>query len=204
MIGGPAPGGRTAVLVGYGPRTTSASRRPRKRAAPAAAPPAPLPPPPIEEVRSRRRPPITDAPSVRAAGARRRAPEPDAPAARAHVLAKPPVRKLAKDLGVDLAQWSPRAAPGGVVTRDDVELRARTAARPDAGVPARRAAQACPGCRAGERETRSRSRACARRPRRRWSPRAFTAPHVSEFVTVDATRTMELVERLRATASSPA
>ncbi|MBM0235693.1 2-oxo acid dehydrogenase subunit E2, partial [Micromonospora sp. STR1_7] len=30
LIGGPAPGGRTAVLVGYGPRTTTAKRRPRK------------------------------------------------------------------------------------------------------------------------------------------------------------------------------
>src|SRR3954451_8603651 len=30
LIGGPAPGGRTSVLVGYGPRTTSAVRRPRK------------------------------------------------------------------------------------------------------------------------------------------------------------------------------
>jgi 2-oxoisovalerate dehydrogenase E2 component (dihydrolipoyl transacylase) len=28
LIGGPAPGGRTAVLVGYGPRTTTAKRRP--------------------------------------------------------------------------------------------------------------------------------------------------------------------------------
>src|SRR6187200_437861 len=39
LIGGPAPGGRTAVLVGYGPRTTSATRRPRKGAgAPGATP----------------------------------------------------------------------------------------------------------------------------------------------------------------------
>ena len=30
LIGGPAPGGRTSVLVGYGPRTTEAKRRPRK------------------------------------------------------------------------------------------------------------------------------------------------------------------------------
>src|SRR5215207_8096517 len=40
LIGGPAPGGRTSVLVGYGPRTTSATRRPRKGgtgATPAAA-----------------------------------------------------------------------------------------------------------------------------------------------------------------------
>src|SRR5262245_50910228 len=32
LIGGPAPGGRTSVLVGYGPRTTEAKRRPRKGA----------------------------------------------------------------------------------------------------------------------------------------------------------------------------
>src|SRR5215218_6190925 len=40
LIGGPAPGGRTSVLVGYGPRTTEARRRPRRTAdapAPAAA-----------------------------------------------------------------------------------------------------------------------------------------------------------------------
>src|ERR687889_70965 len=30
LIGGPAPGGRTSVLVGYGPRTTEARRRPRR------------------------------------------------------------------------------------------------------------------------------------------------------------------------------
>src|SRR5690606_21713232 len=33
MIGGPAPGGRTAVLVGYGPRNGAAVRRPRKTTA---------------------------------------------------------------------------------------------------------------------------------------------------------------------------
>ncbi|MGH3750333.1 MAG: biotin/lipoyl-containing protein, partial [Micromonosporaceae bacterium] len=38
LIGGPAPGGRTAVLVGYGPRQVAAKRRPRK--GPASAPPA--------------------------------------------------------------------------------------------------------------------------------------------------------------------
>src|SRR5215213_5315939 len=30
LIGGPAPGGRTSVLVGYGPRNTEARRRPRR------------------------------------------------------------------------------------------------------------------------------------------------------------------------------
>ena len=38
-------------------------------------------------------------------------------------LAKPPVRKLAKDLGVDLGAVTPTGA-GGTVTRDDVQLAA--------------------------------------------------------------------------------
>src|SRR3954471_4155053 len=37
LIGGPAPGGRTSVLVGYGPRNTEATRRPRRTGAPVAA-----------------------------------------------------------------------------------------------------------------------------------------------------------------------
>jgi 2-oxoisovalerate dehydrogenase E2 component (dihydrolipoyl transacylase) len=35
-------------------------------------------------------------------------------------LAKPPVRKLAKDLGVDLAALAPGSGPQGVITREDV------------------------------------------------------------------------------------
>jgi len=42
-------------------------------------------------------------------------------------LAKPPVRKLARDLGVDLAALAPGSGPGGIVTREDVE---RAAAAP--------------------------------------------------------------------------
>src|SRR3954471_1792352 len=37
LIGGPAPGGRTSVLVGYGPRNTEAKRRPRRTGASMAA-----------------------------------------------------------------------------------------------------------------------------------------------------------------------
>ncbi|WP_348639685.1 biotin/lipoyl-containing protein, partial [Micromonospora sp. MH33] len=37
LIGGVAPGGRTAVLVGYGPRNAPAKRRPRKGGVPAQA-----------------------------------------------------------------------------------------------------------------------------------------------------------------------
>nr|BFE64200.1 hypothetical protein GCM10020063_087260 [Dactylosporangium thailandense] len=111
MIGGPAPGGRTAVLVGYGPRTTAAKRRPRVSAsepAPVAAtPPPPAPPAP------------TPAPPAPAA---------PAPAARnGSVLAKPPVRKLARDLGVDLSTIA-GTGPSGSITRDDV-LGAQSAPR---------------------------------------------------------------------------
>ena len=86
LIGGPAPGGRTAVLVGYGPRTTAAKRRPRKGAGPGAGRAG------SRAGRADCRQPVA-APAV-GAGA-------DGPAATvpAGVLAKPPVRKLARDLG---------------------------------------------------------------------------------------------------------
>ena len=51
----------------------------------------------------------------------------------------------------------------------------------------RRAGSTVPAPPPGERETRIPSRACARRPPRRWWLSAFTAPHVTEFVTVDVT-----------------
>jgi pyruvate dehydrogenase E2 component (dihydrolipoamide acetyltransferase) len=41
-------------------------------------------------------------------------------------LAKPPVRLLARRLGVDLNQATPGSGPGGIVTRADVEAAART------------------------------------------------------------------------------
>jgi 2-oxoisovalerate dehydrogenase E2 component (dihydrolipoyl transacylase) len=50
-------------------------------------------------------------------------------------LAKPPVRKLAKDLGVDLAAIAPGSGAGGVITRDDVHAAA-------AGPPSSQAAPA--------------------------------------------------------------
>jgi pyruvate dehydrogenase E2 component (dihydrolipoamide acetyltransferase) len=55
----------------------------------------------------------------------------------ARVLAKPPVRKLAKDLGVDLAAIAPGSGPDGVITRDDVHAAA-------SGEPAAATATAAP------------------------------------------------------------
>jgi 2-oxoisovalerate dehydrogenase E2 component (dihydrolipoyl transacylase) len=80
------------------------------------------------------------------------------PAAPARVLAKPPVRKLAKDLGVELAAVAPGSGPDGVITRDDVRAAAEgpaatsapdTGATPPAATGTGTAAPAAPGRSAG-------------------------------------------------------
>src|SRR5690606_19081461 len=91
---------RTPVLVGYGPRTTAVRRRPRK----AAPPPAPARHP--EPARAGQ---VLDAPR-----------RPVGSASDLRILAKPPVRKLARDLGVDLRTLT-GTGPAGSITRQDVE-----------------------------------------------------------------------------------
>ena len=113
-------------------------------------------------------------------------PVPPKPAVAAPV--KPPIRKLAKDLGVDLARVAP-SGPSGEVTREDV-LRAKqqesvfrnveTPAWPDS------------------REERIPVKGVRKATAAAMVRSAFTAPHVSVFVDVDATRTMEYVKRLKA------
>jgi len=99
------------------------------------------------------------------------------------VRTKPLVRKLAKERGVDLATIAP-TGPNGQVTRDDV-LRA-AGAQPG---PARHL-----GGSAGERvPVRGVQRAMAEA----MVHSAFTAPHVTEWLDVDVSRSMELVRRLR-------
>jgi 2-oxoisovalerate dehydrogenase E2 component (dihydrolipoyl transacylase) len=112
-------------------------------------------------------------------------------AATSRVLTKPPVRKLAKDLGVDLATVTP-TGDGGVVTRADVEQAANLSAgeRP-IGRPAADKST-------GERETRVPVKGVRKMTAQAMVSSAFTAPHVTEWVTIDVTRTMELVERLKA------
>ena len=186
-IGGSAPGGRVAVLVGYGPRMTEAKRRPRKgEGAPAAA----------------------AVPGVQAVVPEPFAPEPVAAqpvsvpsASGGKVLAKPPVRKLAKDLGIDLSQVA-GSGDSGIVTRADVEAYAAgegaaadTAADSGAGAAAYKAPVFAP---AGEREMRIPIKGVRKMTAQAMVGSAFTAPHVTEFITVDVTRTIRLVDRLRA------
>ncbi|MFF3316786.1 dihydrolipoamide acetyltransferase family protein [Streptomyces sp. NPDC003035] len=166
------PTGRQPVLVGYGVAATSTKRRARKTTVEAAVS---VP----EQLNGH------------------------APAA-ARPLAKPPVRKLAKDLGVDLATVTP-TGPDGIITREDVHAAAApapaveapapvTVPAPAAEAPAPVAAGAVP---AGARETRIPIKGVRKATAAAMVGSAFTAPHVTEFVTFDITRTMKLVEELK-------
>ena len=110
--------------------------------------------------------------------------------ARAAVAApvKPPIRKLAKDLGVDLGRVAP-SGPSGEVTRDDVlRMKQQESVFRNVETPA------WPDSREERIPVKGMRKAIAGAMVRS----AFTAPHVSVFVDVDATRTMEYVRRLKA------
>ncbi|MGO0577368.1 dihydrolipoamide acetyltransferase family protein [Ornithinimicrobium panacihumi] len=180
---------REAVLVGYGAIETATTRR-RRRGGPAAT----------EE-------------SAEAAAAPRRA------------KAKPPVRKYAKDKGVDLTQVTP-SREDGVVTRADVDAFLAGGGAAGAGVagsgaagagapaaapspqPATSAGDAggAPGAaayqhpsfdRSGEREERVDIKGVTKMMAQAMVSSKFSAPHVTEFMTVDVSATMDLVERLK-------
>jgi 2-oxoisovalerate dehydrogenase E2 component (dihydrolipoyl transacylase) len=173
--GSAAPGEeKQMTLVGYGPREDAGGRRRRRPAAAAAATGAQTAfnVPPGSSAHE------GPAPDVE---------EPEEPArgrATAHrVLAKPPVRKLAKTLGVDLTSVTP-TGPDGTISRDDVQSAAN-------GV-----APAAP--RHGSRETRVPIKSVRKHMAAAMVASAFTAPHVTEFLTCDVTATMELRDRIAA------
>ncbi|MFS7873450.1 dihydrolipoamide acetyltransferase family protein [Streptomyces asiaticus] len=100
-------------------------------------------------------------------------------------LAAPPVRKLARDLGVDLALVTATGASGRI-TREDVHRLAEKRATPsNAPDPTRDDVVRTPirGVRKHTAEAMVKS--------------AFTAPHVTEWVTVDVTRSLKLLKRAR-------
>ncbi|MEV4455518.1 dihydrolipoamide acetyltransferase family protein [Microbispora sp. NPDC049633] len=189
----PAKEKRQPVLVGYGVKTSATRRRPRKPASPAPSAPASSAPAssvaaaavlpasaPVATVAATAAPVAPVAPAAQAAqgnGA--------GASVRARVLAKPPVRKLAKDLGVDLTALT-GTGPQGSITRADVE-----------------AAVAAPSlATAGGRDTTAREERIPVRGVRKATAQAmvasaFSAPHVTEWLQVDVTETMEAVRRLR-------
>ncbi|MFG2838906.1 dihydrolipoamide acetyltransferase family protein [Streptomyces zaomyceticus] len=186
------PKGRTPVLVGYGVAASSTKRRPRKPGT-GTAPAAPVEAAPV----------AVSVPEQQLNG--------HAPAG-ARPLAKPPVRKLAKDLGVDLATVTP-TGPDGIITREDVHAAAAPAPAPVAPSPVAPAPAQAPVPAAvpaptavvapaavvstDARETRVPVKGVRKATAAAMVGSAFTAPHVTEFVTFDITRTMKLVEELK-------
>ncbi|MFV0634651.1 dihydrolipoamide acetyltransferase family protein [Demequina sp.] len=114
------------------------------------------------------------------------------------VLAKPPVRKLARDLGVDLTTVTP-SGPGGLVTREDVEQHVKaTAAQTLATYPGDDQPWLASGTTQSDgRTTRVPVKSVRKRTAEAMVQSAFTAPHVTEFHTVDVTQMMDLVARLK-------
>jgi len=106
------------------------------------------------------------------------------------VLAKPPIRKLAKDLNVDINKVRPTGL-SGEVTREDVMAASQVASVfKNQTTPEPKS----------EREERIPVKGIRKAIASAMVQSAFTAPHVSIFVDVDATRTMEYVKRLKASA----
>ncbi|TMR94180.1 dihydrolipoamide acetyltransferase family protein [Nonomuraea basaltis] len=192
--GTPAPKEkRQAVLVGYGVKTGATKRRPRKQPSPETPvaspsrvgvdgpPRGPAPSAPVAGLS-----PGAAADTDAAAGAPAAPAPPPTVAGRVAVLAKPPVRKLAKDLGVDLTQVT-GTGPQGSITREDVHAASEA---PAAGKPALEQPQ--------QLEERIPVKGVRKMTAQAMVASAFTAPHVTEFLQIDVTRTMEAVHRLRA------
>ena len=192
-------GERVANLVGYGAKSTDTRRRPRKPAGDAPLVEA------HEQVNSTF---ATDGPVSRRAdhrealqpvsaqpqGAPLPAPGPAAPEtvppSTGAVLAKPPVRKLAPDLGVDLGSLT-GTGTGGVITRGDVESAAQRSAAPSTAL-----AESTPFVTAEDR--RIPIKGVRKATAAAMVQSAFTAPHVTVWVEADVTATMELVSTIRA------
>ena len=150
-------------LVGYGVSAAGASRRKRAGAVPV----------PAVVVNAA---PATDLIAVVPSGDQ--------------VLAKPPIRKLAKDMNVDINKVKPTGF-SGEVTREDVMAAAQVASVfKNQSTPEPQS----------EREERIPVKGVRKAIANAMVQSAFTAPHVSIFVDVDATRTMEYVKRLKASA----
>lgn len=116
--------------------------------------------------------------------------------------ARPPVRKLARDLHIDLREVN-ATGNGGLITREDVlqaqypvEQEKLQSISPVTLVPEPSHEMAS----SAQRETRVRVHGVRKATAQAMVSSAFSAPHVAEFLTVDVTRSMELLERLRAKA----
>ncbi|MEV1130986.1 dihydrolipoamide acetyltransferase family protein [Agromyces sp. NPDC049794] len=158
-------------LVGYGARDEGGPKRRARRTALAAdlVPEAPVAIDEVSTTERRLEPPM----------------RPERP------RSTPPVRKLARDLGIDLAELT-GTGENGLITRADVEAAA-------SGAPA--VVEEAEGRPEPARERPAETRVPIKGVRKHTAAAmvrsAFTAPHVTEFLTVDVTATMELLRRIR-------
>lgn len=173
--------GRVPTLVGYGAaaekgRPARRARRGGGQAAPVAAP-APAAPAPAAEAPA-------EPPASSGSGERPRS--------------TPPVRLYAKQNGVDLETVTGTGA-NGVITRADVEAAINGGSTDSASAaPAAAAAGAVRTLGGREREVAIPVKGVRKATAAAMVNSAFTAPHVTEFLQVDVTETMELLAELKA------
>jgi len=217
----PAPPARQPVLVGYGVKPGSTSRRPRKSAPtrPGSYPASPAAPPNVAPASTNRTATQRPGPAAPSAGGPPgglggagappiggspggRPPGESAGRPPGKSTAKPPVRRLARDLGIDLSGLT-GSGPEGSVTREDVQKAAggatvrstpRSSSEPTVG--SHPVAQPRPAA-AGAAEERIPVRGVRKHTAAAMVASAFTAPHVTEFLQVDVTETMAAVRRSR-------
>lgn len=166
-----------ANLVGYGPSESSGTARRRRRTGSGAAA--------LALVEQAAEPePVVVPPAAQAQPVPERVP------------AKPSVRKLAAELGVALDLINGTGI-GGSITRQDVEAYTRSLT---ARAPQPHSAEPDAGCAAppGGAETRIPIAGVRKHTAAAMVRSAFTAPHVTEFLTVDMTATMALLAELKA------
>lgn len=191
----------SASLTGTGPKADAVKRRPRTgRTAPSAVS-KPVPAAPVPA-------PAAPAPAAAPAAPSVAAPDPRPQAVAAagaavqdtlsrliqRVLAKPPVRKAAKDLGINLAEVPATGASGEVTKQDLISYQAQREAEQQSADTFWAGAQKP----RDERIERVPVKGVRRATAKAMVESAFSAPHVSIFVDVDASRTMEFVKRLKA------
>lgn len=163
------------LLVGYGATEHGQNRRRRRHSSPAESS-APAPRPKVQSAGSHERP--------------------------GTVRAKPPVRGLAKQLGVDLRSIA-ATGPNGTVSREDV-LRAEASHQPllEAAQQTTTATAATPAAATSRptnqaAATRIPIKGVRKATAAAMVTSAFTAPHVTEFITIDVTATLDLLAEIQ-------
>ncbi len=190
------PQDRQAVLVGYGVKPGSTTRRPRKKppTRPGSYPSSPAMP---QGGSGGREVPLSGGSpggqGVWGTGAPHAGKLPPGGS-----RAKPPVRRLARDLGVDLSGLR-GSGPEGSVTREDVQRAAGDATVRSGYAEAAPGAERQAAATASQQGTEERIpvRGVRKHTAAAMVASAFTAPHVTEFLQVDVTETMAAVRRAR-------